>query len=95
MMESFIRNISEIDAHGRRSLERVLGFALHEHQQLVIQIVNLDVHMKLDSSHESQKESDNPILPEWCDVYQDLSDTDKEGLEQTILQRVNLTRLTD
>jgi hypothetical protein len=94
-MESFIRNISEIDRRDRRLLERVLGFALSEHQQLVIQIVNLDVQMELDPSHESQKGSDNPILPEWCDVYQGLSDTDREDLEQTILQRVSLTRSID
>ena len=89
-MDTVICNVGEIDAHDRQSLEHVLGRSLRENQQLVISIVNLEV--PVGTSPASHKANGTPALPEWCNVYEGLSDEDIAEMEQTILQRADLSR---
>lgn len=42
-METFLRNVAEIDANDRRSLEHVVGRSLRENQQVMIQILDIGV----------------------------------------------------
>lgn len=91
-MESLTRNVGDIDANDRQALEHVLGRSLRENQQLVIHIVNLDVQADPAQPATSERGSGVPALPEWCHVYEGLSDKEITDLEQTILQRADLSR---
>jgi hypothetical protein len=42
-MTSAIRNVRDIEAEHRRCLEAVLGQPLEDHQQLVIQVIDVEV----------------------------------------------------
>ena len=42
-MESIIRNVRDIDSADREALEHVVGSALRENQQLIIQVVSIDL----------------------------------------------------
>lgn len=91
-METVIRNVGEIDAHDRQSLEHVLGRFLRENQQLVINIVNLNVPAGTEPATASQKANGASAMPAWCNVYEGLSDDEITDMEQTILQRADLSR---
>ncbi len=90
-METVIRNVGEIDAHDREALEHVLGHALRENQQLVIGIVNLEIQSE-PVQEPAHCANGSPALPEWCNVYDGLSDDEIADMEKTILQRAELSR---
>ncbi len=90
-MDTVIRNVDEIDAHDRQSLEHVLGLLLRENEQLVINIVDREISVETDSAPTSSSPSGQPTLPSWCNVYEGLSDDDIAAVEQTILQRADLS----
>jgi hypothetical protein len=94
-MESLVRNVGDIDAHDRQALEHVLGQALRENQQLVIHIVNLNVQPETVETPVSDHDNPVPELPEWCRVYEGLSDEEVADMEKTILQRADFSRSTD
>jgi hypothetical protein len=87
-METVVHNIRELAGNQRSAAEQLVGHSLNEHQQIVIQIVNLD----------SQKNDDVPRgeefqLPEWCNVYEGLTDEEIAEIEKAILShRLDLTR---
>ncbi len=91
-MESLTCNVKDIESPDRQTLERMLGRTLQENQQLVIQVFNLDVHTDEGRTEASKNGAGSAVLPDWCDVYAGLSDKDIAELEQTILQRANLSR---
>ena len=91
-METVIRNVGEIDAHDREALEHVLGHALRENQQLVIRIVNLQVPRETAKPPAPERADASPALPDWCNVYDGLSDDELADMEKTILQRADLSR---
>jgi hypothetical protein len=91
-METVIRNVGEIDAHDREALEHVLGHALRENQQLEIRIVNLPVQAEPIKTPALHSANGSPVLPEWCNVYDGLSDDEIADMEKTILQRADLSR---
>jgi hypothetical protein len=43
IMERVIRNVRDIDPEDRRALERIVGQALHDNQQLIIEVTEIDV----------------------------------------------------
>ena len=86
-MEKIIRNVSDIDAADRRTLEHVIGKPLNEDQQLIISVVNLDP-VGLDRSGETRAQT----VPAWWNIYEGLSDEEIDRLDQAIRQRANLTR---
>jgi hypothetical protein len=92
LMETVIRNVNEIDLHDRKALEHVLGHSLREDQQLVINIVNLETATEPPNRIAPQQTNGTPALPEWCNVYEGLSDEEITDLEQTILRRADLSR---
>ena len=91
-METVIRNVGEIDVHDREALEHVLGYALRDDQQLVIRIVNLPGQREPVTAPALHGGNGSPELPEWCNVYDGLSDDEIADLEKTILQRADLSR---
>ncbi|MBI3862269.1 MAG: hypothetical protein HY290_10280 [Planctomycetia bacterium] len=91
-METVIRNVAEIEAHDREALEHVLGHALRENQQLEIRIVNPQGDPEPVTAPVQHPTNGSPPLPEWCNVYDGLSDDEITALEKTILQRAELSR---
>jgi hypothetical protein len=86
-METFIHNVGDLSDAGRSAAETLVGHALDEHQQLVIQVVNLEPRR---NDNESAAKPDE--LPDWCDVYAGLSDEQVATLEQAVSRRLDLKR---
>ena len=91
-METVVRNVDEIDADDRQSLEHVLGQSLRKNQQLVINIVDVQVPTGAVQVPILDSADGTPTLPEWCNVYEGLSDDEIAEMEPTILQRANMSR---
>lgn len=78
-MEAVIRKVRDIEADERRALEHVIGQQLTENQQIIIQVVDL-----------GNSRSDQ--LPEWCNVYEGLTEQEIDELESVIRERADLAR---
>jgi hypothetical protein len=90
-MECIKRSVKDIDTADRRALEHVIGQHLSENQQVVIQIVNVDAANRgLEAA--IPQGTPPPTLPEWCNIYEGLSDAEIDELDEAIRQRANLTR---
>jgi len=90
-METITRNIRDISQPDKLALEHVIGQQLAENQQIIIQICSLD----LNSSSAPFASDPTQGLPDWCNVYAGRSDEQIKSIETTVLQRANLTRITD
>lgn len=89
-MESVTRNVAEIGTADRQALEHVLGQQLRENQQVVIHVVNMDMQpAKPDGSPQAGK------LPDWCHVYEGLTDDQIADLEKVVLTRADLSRTAE
>ena len=79
------RNVNELEPNDRRALEHVIGKPLSEGQQLVIQV--LDIKADNERAVEAQQvECDSDKLPDWCNVYEALSDEEIEAIERCIVR---------
>jgi hypothetical protein len=85
-MDTIVRNVGDIDAQDRRALEHVLGQRLEPNQQLVIRVINLHV-APADQAKLAEGAQIFAALPDWCDVYAGLSDSEIADLEKAILAR--------
>jgi len=85
-METIIRQVRDLLANERSSIEQLVGHSLGENQQLVIQVVTLDVHTP------GAGAASGKGLPDWCNVYEGLTDEQIADLERVMLQRAELTR---
>jgi hypothetical protein len=89
-MEAIVRKVRDIGERERHVLERVLGQKLRENEQVIIQVVTLG-----SDATQSPEKGEAPAeeeLPEWCNVYEGLTDDEIADLESVILERANLTR---
>ncbi len=84
-METIIRNVGDIDARDREALEHVLGQQLRENQQLVIGIVNLPLNPDASAGLSSGAATASG-LPEWCNVFEGLSDQQLDEIDNSILR---------
>ncbi len=89
-MESISRNVRDMGSADRRALEHVVGQTLRDNQKLVIQILSVDL---LESPPATAAPAGQ--LPDWCNVYEGLSDAEIAELEKTVLQRADLTRSSE
>jgi hypothetical protein len=87
-MDTITRNVKDIGNADRRALEHVIGRQLGDDQRLVIRVVNVEVSPATRSTTEDGRND----LPEWCSVYDGLSDDAVASLEKTILTRADLSR---
>lgn len=86
-METITRNVSDLEGEERRKYETLLGHSLRENQQIVIQVVTPGDSLAAEVPSETNKS-----LPEWCNVYEGLSDDEITELEDVILRRADLSR---
>ena len=91
-MKTVICNVDDMDGRDRQALEHLLGHSLHETQQLVIGIVDRQTSFSEATAPAPRQANGDPALPEWCNVYEGLSDAEVADLEQIILQRADLSR---
>ncbi len=91
-MDTFTRNVEEMNSHDRHLLENVIGRPLHEDQQLVIQVVDRKLTQASNPPEGSTADACGTSLPDWCNVYAGLSDQEIAAIEQTILKRSQLCR---
>lgn len=90
-METIIRNISDLPAHDRSAAERLVGHELTSNQQLVI-VVQDQVAKYQNGNLAISDSSSASKLPDWCNVYDGLSDKEINELEKVILTRADLSR---
>jgi len=81
-MEEIIRNVRDIDAADREALEHVVGRELRENQRVIINVVNLDV----EAPPPQQPGPGTAGLPDWCNVYEGLTDEEIDEIEQSIVR---------
>jgi hypothetical protein len=89
-METITRHVRDIESDERRVLEHVIGRQLQANQKVIIQVVTLG-----GAAAEEAKEEGAPQpgqLPEWCNVYEDLTEKQLAEVEEIVLQRGELTR---
>ncbi len=86
-METIVRNISDLSETDLSAAEQLIGHALTADQRLVI--VVQDQHGKIAVSDASSPVSK---LPDWCNVYTGLSDSDIADIEAVMLGRAELSR---
>lgn len=80
-MINVIRNVRDIDAAQKNSLENLLGVRLHDDQQIEISILGGS------ASGVPEAPSDHGgVLPEWCNVYHGLTAAEIEELETAIVR---------
>jgi hypothetical protein len=86
-MESVVCSVKDMETADRRALEHVIGRPLTDNQQLVIRVVSEDA-----STTHAASVPETAVLPDWCNVYEGLSDEQLSALEEVVLTRANLTR---
>ena len=75
-METIVRNVRDLGEIDRSLFERVIGHPLSENAQLVIQVKNAAPR----AAATSRK------LPAWCNVYEGLSESEIDDLDQAIVR---------
>jgi hypothetical protein len=94
-MESITRNVRDIPSDELRLYETVLGAKLRENQQVIIQVISVGDQMReAVSSPEKEGDRASPgvTLPDWCNVYEGLSDEEISDIETVVLDRRGWTR---
>jgi hypothetical protein len=86
-METVSHNVSDLAGSDRTAAERLVGHPLSDEQRIVIQVENPPI-----VAQESNVDSDSDKLPEWCNVYEGLTDDQIRDLERAISRRLDLTR---
>lgn len=86
-METIVRHVRDLHDDERSTLEHLVGHALRENQQLVIQVSSVNVTSQQPTPAAPQFE-----LPEWCNVFDGLSESQIADVEAVALQRAILAR---
>jgi hypothetical protein len=89
-MDPITRHVRDIDPAERRLLEHVLGRALKENEEVVIQVVTPD--REAPPAPQAAEPAPADELPDWCNVFKGLSEEEIDELESIVRQRANLTR---
>lgn len=79
-METIIRNVGDLNQTDRSALERVIGHAFGQSQQIVIRVMAVDETAEPPPNAQGE-------LPEWTDVYQGLSKAEVDDLDAAIRER--------
>ena len=80
-METVTRQVRDLDQQDRSALERVVGHTLGESQQLVIQVTG-----DLASPPPNGESVAEGQLPEWCHIYEGLTDQEIDELDRAIIR---------
>ena len=86
-MADVIRDVGKLDIYEKQAIERLLRRTLRDDEQVIIRVVRRQISVEVAESTAGQDETENPTLPDWCNVYEGLSDEEIEDLERIILRR--------
>ena len=78
-METVVHNICDLTNAERSAAEQLVGHALRDHQQLIIQVV-------VGNGVTDQPTQVREVLPDWCNVYEGLTDAQIADIEQSIVR---------
>jgi hypothetical protein len=78
-METVTRNVRDLKVGERSAVEQLVGHPLSDQQQLIIQVVGNSV-----GSQDKSEETDE--LPDWCNVYEGMSDDEITDIEKSIVR---------
>ena len=92
-MDKIKRNVGDLGSNERRVYEDALGRKLAENQQIIIQVITVDAGST--SPHNGAGAKASKPLPDWCSVYAGLSDDELADVERVVLQRSDMTRLSE
>jgi hypothetical protein len=87
-MDRVTRNVRDLGKDERRIYEAALGEELRDNQQVTIQVAPTESP----GIRPSVGRTASDQLPEWCNVYEGLSDADIAEIETVILDRNGWTR---
>ena len=90
-MVAITRKVADLTSPLRQALEEAVGRPLRDEQQVEIQVCE---------AHEVSPQSPAPVpgandergLPDWCDVYEGLSEDQLTELDQIVEMRAQLGR---
>ena len=85
-METVIRSVAALPAADRSTLERLVGHALQNHEQLVIRVVSRP-HPVVEPPTAA------PLLPDWCDVYGGLPPERVDEIDRAIVRSTSSRNL--
>ena len=88
-MQKITRKVRDLEKDERRLYEAVLGENLRENQLVVIEVVNPGESPQAAADASGQATAK---LPEWCNVYEGLSDEDIAEVESVALRRSDMSR---
>ena len=88
-MESIVRNVRDIDASDRRSLEQIVGQTLRDNQRVIIQLAEINVPKQEAAQNDARSRQ---TLEDWTSVYDGLSAEDIEEIDKIAKTRADLTR---
>ena len=84
-METITRQVGEMQANERSAAELLLGHRLRGHEQLILQVLDLNATEPFEDSRPSQS------LPDWCNIYNGLTNVEIDNIDKSII-RCNLSR---
>jgi len=85
-MQTIMRNVSDIPAGDIPALEHLIGAPLRPSQQIIVQVVEREP-----IENDVAPGSGEAKLPEWCNVYEGLTDEEVDRLEEGF-ERLKLRR---
>ena len=88
-METITREVGELRDNERSAAELLLGHRLRGNERLILQVLDLDV-----AQPAGQDSRPAQTLPDWCNVYEGLTDEEVERIDQSIT-RGKLTRAVE
>ncbi len=91
-MESAIRQVRDLESDERRVYEAALGQKLQENQQVVLQVITLGAKQTASQAVDDPAGHSPEQLPDWCNVYEGLSDEEIRDIETVIFDRSGWTR---
>lgn len=84
-METITRHVGEMQANERSAAELLMGHSLRGHEQLILQVLGLNGIELSKDSRPAQS------LPDWCNIYNGLTDEEIDNIDKSIV-RCNLSR---
>ncbi|MEZ6057574.1 MAG: hypothetical protein R3C01_12815 [Planctomycetaceae bacterium] len=86
-METVTCNVRDLGSNERTAVEQLVGHALRENEQLIIQVVSMDLQGR-------QQDDPRPVqtLDNWAGIYEGLTDEQIDEIDKVINTRAYLTR---
>jgi hypothetical protein len=89
-MESTVRKVKEIATAERQVYETVLGEKLRENQQVILQVTTVSQAPEAPGNGPDAQQAGQ--LPDWCNVYDGLSEQEIAEVERVCLSRSDMSR---